>query len=103
MDIDLILRLLREALLLALLLSGPAVLAAMVVGLVVSVFQAATQLAGADAHGRAEDCRGVPGDWDRRPLDGARIGWLRDACAGDHSSGAVAEDEGRTDHAASTI
>lgn len=44
MDIDLILRLLREALLLALLLSGPAVLAAMVVGLVVSVFQAATQL-----------------------------------------------------------
>lgn len=44
MDIDLILRLLREALLLTLLLSAPAVLAAMVVGLVVSVFQAATQL-----------------------------------------------------------
>ena len=44
MDIDLILRLLRETLLLALLLSAPAVLTAMVVGLVVSVFQAATQL-----------------------------------------------------------
>ena len=44
MDIDLILRLLREALLLSLLLCAPAVLAAMIVGLIVSVFQAATQL-----------------------------------------------------------
>ena len=44
MDIDLILRIMREASMLTLLLSGPAVLAAMAVGLLVSLVQAATQL-----------------------------------------------------------
>lgn len=44
MEADTALRIGREALLLTLVLSGPAVLAAMVVGLMVSLFQAATQL-----------------------------------------------------------
>lgn len=37
-------RIIQEALMLTLLISGPAVLAAVVVGLVISVFQAATQI-----------------------------------------------------------
>ena len=41
---DLLIRLLREGLLLALVLSAPAVLAALLVGVVVSVMQAATQI-----------------------------------------------------------
>jgi flagellar biosynthetic protein FliQ len=41
---DLLLRLLREGLLLALVLSAPVVLAALLVGVIVSVFQAATQI-----------------------------------------------------------
>ena len=44
MDMDLILRLLREALFLTLMLCAPTVLAAMVVGLVISLIQGATQL-----------------------------------------------------------
>lgn len=41
---DGVLRVVQEALVLTLLISAPAVLAAMVVGLLVSVFQAATQI-----------------------------------------------------------
>lgn len=44
MDTDTILRIGREALFLALLISAPPVLAALVVGMIVAVFQAATQL-----------------------------------------------------------
>lgn len=44
MEIDVVLRILREAMLLMLVLSAPPVLAAMVVGLGVSLFQAATQI-----------------------------------------------------------
>lgn len=44
MDPDTVIRIGREALLLALLLSAPAVTAALVVGLVVSLFQASTQI-----------------------------------------------------------
>lgn len=44
MDFDTVVRLGREALLLVLLLGAPALGAALVVGLVVSVFQAATQI-----------------------------------------------------------
>lgn len=44
MNADSVLQIVREALLLVLLLSAPPVLAAMVVGLIISVFQAATQI-----------------------------------------------------------
>ena len=44
MDAEVVLRIAQEALLLVLLISGPAVLAAFVVGLAVALFQAATQL-----------------------------------------------------------
>lgn len=44
MDVDVVLRLMREALLLTVVLSAPPVLAAMAVGLLVALFQAATQL-----------------------------------------------------------
>ncbi len=44
MDAEAILQITQEALLLVLLISGPAVLAAFVVGLAVALFQAATQL-----------------------------------------------------------
>lgn len=44
MDADAILRISREALMLVLTLSAPIVLAALVVGLIVSLLQAATQL-----------------------------------------------------------
>ena len=44
MDTDTVLRIIREALLLTLVLSALPVLAAMIVGLIVSLFQAATQI-----------------------------------------------------------
>ena len=44
MDAETVIRIGQEALLLTLLLSAPPVLAAMVIGLVVSLFQAATQI-----------------------------------------------------------
>ncbi|MEM7204181.1 MAG: flagellar biosynthesis protein FliQ [Planctomycetota bacterium] len=44
MDVETVIRVGQEAMLLALLLSGPAVLAALVIGLIISLFQAATQL-----------------------------------------------------------
>ena len=44
MEPDVVLNIIQDALLLTLLLSGPPVLAALVVGLIVSLFQAATQI-----------------------------------------------------------
>ncbi|MBI3819054.1 MAG: flagellar biosynthesis protein FliQ [Planctomycetes bacterium] len=44
MQPDDVIRIIQEALLLTVLLSAPAVLAAMLVGIIVSVFQAATQI-----------------------------------------------------------
>jgi len=44
MDADTVIRIVREALLLTLVISAIPVLAAMIVGLIVSLFQAATQL-----------------------------------------------------------
>lgn len=44
MDTDAILRICNEALLLILILSGPALLASLVIGLLISIFQATTQI-----------------------------------------------------------